>query len=89
MSVFNSYMFCYLQRRDIINAGIEPTDSDCEWPSDEEDEEEVKLAVRIMLLSTCCVGVTVSLVTVLPSHTHLINVFHVSCLHDLIEECQG
>ena len=41
-----------LQRRDIVNGGTEPTDSDCEWPSDEEDdEEEVKLAVRIMLLS--------------------------------------
>ena len=24
-----------------MNGAIEPTDSDCEWPSDDEDEDEV------------------------------------------------
>lgn len=31
------------KRKEIVVAGIEPTDSDCDWPSDEEDEED-KLA---------------------------------------------
>ena len=42
----------FLQRAEILNGNIEPTDSDCDWPSDdedEEDEEENKLAVSIML----------------------------------------
>ena len=30
-----------------MTAGVEPTDSDCDWPSDEEDEEAQKLAVSI------------------------------------------
>lgn len=29
------------RRRDIVTGSIEPTDSDCEWPSDEEDDEEI------------------------------------------------
>lgn len=28
------------RRRDVVTGSTEPTDSDCEWPSDEEDEEE-------------------------------------------------
>lgn len=41
------YQPLFERRRDIVNAAIEPTDSDCEWPSDEEDEEEAKIAVSI------------------------------------------
>ena len=29
-----------------MTGGIEPTDSDCDWPSDDETEEEKKLLVR-------------------------------------------
>jgi len=32
------------KRREVLTGGIEPTDSDCDWPSDTEDEEETKLA---------------------------------------------
>lgn len=28
------------RRREILSGGVEPTDSDCDWPSDEEDEDE-------------------------------------------------
>ena len=35
----------YLQRKDIVGGGVEPTDSDCDWPSDEEDEDDEELAV--------------------------------------------
>jgi len=34
----------YEKRKDIVNGQIEPTDSDCEWASDEEDEEDNALA---------------------------------------------
>ena len=34
-----------LQRNEIVSGGIEPTDSDCDWPSDDETEEEKKLIV--------------------------------------------
>lgn len=34
------------KRQEIVNGGIEPTDSDCDWPSDEEDEEEKKLSKK-------------------------------------------
>ena len=29
------------QRKEILNGNVEPTDSDCDWPSDEEEEELV------------------------------------------------
>jgi hypothetical protein len=38
-----------LQRREIVTAQVEPTDADCEWPSDEED-----LAVRTYILFVPC-----------------------------------
>ncbi|KAK2144117.1 hypothetical protein LSH36_784g01040 [Paralvinella palmiformis] len=28
-------------RREILNGNVEPTDSDCDWPSDEEEDEEL------------------------------------------------
>ena len=40
---------CILQRRDIVSSAVEPTDSDCEWPSDEEEEEDEKLAVSLTI----------------------------------------
>jgi nucleosome assembly protein 1-like 1 len=33
------YQPLYDKREAVINARLEPTDSDCDWPSDEEDEE--------------------------------------------------
>ena len=35
-----------------MNGGIEPTDSDCDWPSDEEEEDE-KLAVSNDFRNCC------------------------------------
>ncbi|XP_064635414.1 nucleosome assembly protein 1-like 4 isoform X3 [Lineus longissimus] len=32
------------KRREVLTGAIEPTDSDCDWPSDTEDEDETKLA---------------------------------------------
>lgn len=41
----------HFQRREILTAKREPTDEECDWPSDEEDEEdkneEGKLAVGL------------------------------------------
>lgn len=36
------YRPLYEKRRDVVTGGIEPTDEDCDWPSD--DEEEVELS---------------------------------------------
>jgi len=33
------YQPLYDRRKDVVSGGVEPTDSDCEWPSDEEEEE--------------------------------------------------
>lgn len=41
---FNDYRYdCYnlLQRRTIVNGEVEPTDEQCEWPSDDEDDEDL------------------------------------------------
>ena len=35
------YRPLYEKRRDVVAGGIEPTDSDCDWPSDDEEDEEV------------------------------------------------
>ena len=43
--LITSYIFLVLQRNEIVSGGIEPTDSDCDWPSDDETEEEKKLIV--------------------------------------------
>lgn len=31
---------CFSQRKEIITGSYEPNDEECEWPSDEEDDEE-------------------------------------------------
>lgn len=36
------YQPLFERRKDILNGTVEPTDSDCDWPSDEEEEEEEK-----------------------------------------------
>ena len=28
------------QRREVVTGNVEPTDSDCDWPSDEEEEDD-------------------------------------------------
>jgi len=39
------YAPLYEKRTDVVGGNVEPTDSDCEWPSDEEDDEdEISLA---------------------------------------------
>ena len=35
------YMDIFRKRRSILTGGIEPTDSDCNWPSDDEEDEEL------------------------------------------------
>ena len=40
-----------------MNGGIEPTDSDCDWPSDEEEEDE-KLAVSNDFRNYCRLSLT-------------------------------
>ena len=44
MAARNLHLHMIFQRKEIIGGGIEPTDSDCDWPSEDEDEDE-KLAV--------------------------------------------
>ncbi|GFO01239.1 nucleosome assembly protein 1-like 1 [Plakobranchus ocellatus] len=34
------YSQLFEKRKDILNAKVEPTDEECDWPSDEEDDEE-------------------------------------------------
>ena len=49
--------FFIYQRKDILNAKVEPTDEECDWPSDEEEDEEkdeeAKLAVTMIIIDTC------------------------------------
>lgn len=35
------------RRKDIVGGGTEPTDSDCDWPSDEEEEDDEELAEQL------------------------------------------
>ena len=39
---YSLYIFicCCYQRCDIVNAKVEPTDSECDWASEEEEDEE-------------------------------------------------
>lgn len=48
---FNSTKLTHflLQRKDIINANVEPTDEECEWTSDEDDEIVVSLMQLLKL----------------------------------------
>lgn len=39
------------QRRDIVTGTVEPTEEECDWPSDDEKEEENKLAVSVRTFS--------------------------------------
>ncbi|XP_074659932.1 nucleosome assembly protein 1-like 1 isoform X2 [Tubulanus polymorphus] len=34
----------FLKRKEVVTGAVEPTDSDCDWPSDEEEEDEDELA---------------------------------------------
>lgn len=35
---------CVLQRREIVTGTVEPTDEECEWTSDREEEEELAVS---------------------------------------------
>lgn len=35
---------CDLQRREIVTGTVEPTDEECEWTSDREEEEELAVS---------------------------------------------
>ncbi|KAA0723328.1 Nucleosome assembly protein 1-like 4 [Triplophysa tibetana] len=37
--VYCQNLFCVLKRRDIVSGKVEPTEEECEWQSDHEDEE--------------------------------------------------
>lgn len=43
-------IFCF-QRSKVVTGGVEPTDEECDWPSDEEKEDEkvAQLSVKISL----------------------------------------
>lgn len=59
--VFYSYcIFTHFQRREIVTGNIEPTDSDCDWPSDDEDAEEQKLVVSVFFLKVVDMGILLS-----------------------------
>ena len=49
----------YFQRQEIVTGNIEPTDSDCDWPSDDEEGEDEKLAVSVTCVY-CCGGILLS-----------------------------
>lgn len=51
LSIFeNAVIFCF-QRSKVVTGGVEPTDEECDWPSDEEKEDEkvAQLSVKISL----------------------------------------
>lgn len=37
---------CALQRRDIVTGVVEPTDEECEWTSDREEEDALAVSAR-------------------------------------------
>ena len=39
----------FVQRREILTGNQEPTEEECDWPSDEEKDEEDKLAVSVRI----------------------------------------
>ena len=49
----------YFQRQEIVTGNIEPTDSDCDWPSDDEEGEDEKLAVSVTCVY-CSGGILLS-----------------------------
>lgn len=38
------------QRRDIVTGTVEPTDEECEWHSDREEEEELAVSTALICL---------------------------------------
>ena len=42
---------CVSQRRDIVTGTVEPTDEECEWQSDREEEELAVSAAAFFFLS--------------------------------------
>ena len=52
--VYACAAFSCFQRREIVTGSTEPTDSDCDWPSDEEEEDQ-KLAVSVFMASVCLI----------------------------------
>lgn len=43
----------FLQRSDIVKAVYEPTDEECEWKADEEEELTVSKQVQVTYNDTC------------------------------------
>lgn len=41
---------CISQRRDVVTGTVEPTDEDCEWQSDREEEEELAVSQDLPLV---------------------------------------
>lgn len=38
-------LWCFVsQRRDIVTGSVEPTDDECEWQSDRDEEEELAVS---------------------------------------------
>lgn len=48
----NSMVFCVLQRRDIVTGMVEPTDEECEWTSDREEEDALAVSAAWCFPST-------------------------------------
>ena len=46
---FDKWIHFFFQRREILNGNVEPTDSDCDWPSDEEEDEELVVCRKRVL----------------------------------------
>ena len=42
------YVVCVCQRCDIINGDVQPTDSDCQWSTDESDTEVYDACTSIL-----------------------------------------
>lgn len=38
------------QRRDIVTGAVEPTDEECEWHSDRDEEEELAVSIFCFVL---------------------------------------
>lgn len=43
----------FLQRSDIVKAAYEPTDEECEWKADEEEELTVSKKVQVISTPAC------------------------------------
>lgn len=46
-----SFKLCFVsQRREIVTGTVEPTDEECEWQSDREEEEELAVSTTVISL---------------------------------------